>query len=67
MIEVKAANEMNDPEVQEKAKAAIKYFNYATEYITEHGGKPWKYALLPHDKIAKNSSFKGIVSPYILK
>lgn len=67
MIEVKAANEINDAEVQEKAAAAIKYCNYATEYTAEHGGKPWKYALLPHDKIAKNSSFKGIGSPYILK
>jgi type III restriction enzyme len=67
MIEVKAANEMQDPEVQAKAAAALKYCNYATEYTAEHGGKPWKYALIPHDKVAKNSSFKGIVSPNTLK
>jgi type III restriction enzyme len=67
MVEVKAANEMQDPEVQAKAAAAIKYCNYATEYTTEHGGKAWKYVLIPHDKVAKNSSFKGIVSPNILK
>lgn len=28
----------------------------------EQGGKPWKYVLIPHDKVAKNSSFKGLVS-----
>lgn len=58
MIEVKAANEMQDPEVQAKAAAAIKYSNYATEYTAENGGKGWKYVLIPHDKVAKNSSFK---------
>lgn len=67
MIEVKAVNEMQDPEVQAKAAAAITYCNYATEYTAEHGGKAWKYVLIPHDKVAKNSSFKGIVSPNILK
>lgn len=61
MIETKAANEINDPEVQEKAKSAIKYCNYATEFTAENGGKPWKYALIPHDKVGKNSSFKGLV------
>lgn len=32
LIEVKAANEMQDLEVQAKAAAALKYCNYATEY-----------------------------------
>ena len=58
---------MQDPEVQAKAAAAIKYCNYATEYTAEHGGKAWKYVLIPHDKVAKNSSFKGIVTPNIMK
>lgn len=61
MLEVKAANEITDIEVQAKAAAAIKYCNYASEYTAEHGGKPWKYALIPHDKIAKNNSFRGVV------
>jgi type III restriction enzyme len=58
---------MKDPEVLEKAKAAIKYCNYTTEYTAEHGGKPWKYVLIPHDKVGKNGSFKGTVSQYIIK
>lgn len=67
MIEVKAANELQDSEVQAKAAAAVKYCNYATEYTAENGGKPWKYVLIPHDKVAKNSSVKGVVSPNIVK
>jgi type III restriction enzyme len=67
MIEIKAANKMNDADVLEKAKAAIKYCNYATEYTSENGGKPWKYVLIPDDKVAKNGSFKGSVLPYTVK
>ena len=66
MIETKAANEVNTEEVKEKGYSAIKYCKYASEYTKEHGGKPWRYVLIPHDKVAKNSSFKGIVSPNIL-
>lgn len=61
MVEIKAANEMSNPEVLDKAKAAIKYCNYATEYTAENGGKPWKYALVPHDKVGKNGSFRGLI------
>lgn len=66
MIETKAANEVDDPEVLVKAAAALRYCKYATEYTDENGGKPWKYVLIPHDKIAKNNSFKGIVLPHII-
>ena len=61
MIETKAANAVDATEIQAKAQAAIKYCKYATEYTAEHGGKPWKYALIPHDQVSKNSSFKGLV------
>jgi len=67
LLEPKAANEVSSPEVQEKATAALKYCKYATEYTAEHGGKPWKYVLIPHDQVTKTSSFKGVVSPNIFK
>jgi type III restriction enzyme len=67
MIETKAANAMDAAEIQAKAHAALKYCKYATEYTAEFGGKPWKYVLIPHDKVERNSSFKGIVSPNIYK
>jgi type III restriction enzyme len=67
LLEPKAANEINDENVQAKAAAALKYCNYATEYTAEFGGKPWKYALIPHDQVSKTSSFKGVVSNNIYR
>lgn len=66
MIETKAANEIDDPDVQAKAVKAVLYCKYATEFTKANGGKQWKYALIPHDKVAKNNSFKGIVLPHII-
>jgi len=57
---------MMTSEVQEKAKSAIKYCRYASAFTAEHGGKPWKYALITHDVVTKNSSFKGLVVPRVL-
>jgi type III restriction enzyme len=61
MIETKAANEMKSIEVLEKAKAAIKYCKYASEYTSAHNGKPWSYVLVPHDEVSKSNSFDGVV------
>jgi type III restriction enzyme len=67
LIETKAANAVDMTEIQAKAQAALKYCKYATEYTAEHGGKQWKYVLIPHDQVTKTSSFKGVVSPNIFK
>lgn len=67
LIETKAANAVDTTEIQAKAQAALKYCKYATEFTSEHGGKPWKYALIPHDQVTKTSSFKGVVTPNIFK
>jgi type III restriction enzyme len=53
--------------VQAKKIAALKYCEYANEFINEQGGKEWKYAIIPHDKVVKNGSFKGVVSNNIYK
>lgn len=67
LVETKRADEVQSPEVKAKAQAAVKYCNYATEYTTENGGKPWKYALIPHDQVSKTSSFRGVVVPNIIQ
>lgn len=66
MIETKAADDIKTEEVQAKKVAALKYCEYANEFIKESGGKQWKYAIIPHDKVVKNGSFQGVVLPYIL-
>ena len=62
MLEPKASNEMQDPVVLAKRDVAVTWCENASNYSVQHGGKPWKYVLIPHDKIADNYSLTGIVS-----
>jgi len=64
MLEPKARNEMEDPIVLAKREVAVTWCNHATAYALKHGGKPWKYALIPHDKIADNLTLLGIDSQF---
>jgi type III restriction enzyme len=52
IIEIKAANEIQNAEVLEKKAAAENYCTYATEYTSTNGGKPWRYLLIPHNEVA---------------
>ncbi len=54
MLEPKARNEMDHPLVLAKKEVAEQWCARASEYNVKHGGKPWRYALIPHDKIAEN-------------
>ncbi len=51
MVETKASADMRDPEVQAKADVAARWCQHASEYAEQHGRKPWKYLLIPHDEI----------------
>jgi type III restriction enzyme len=61
VIEVKAANEVESREVQEKARAAREWCQHATEG-RKQGGKTWKYALIRHDRVATSSTFAGLTT-----
>lgn len=54
MLETKMRSELDDPEVLAKKSAAELWCERATSYAVPHGGKPWRYVLLPHDVIAEN-------------
>jgi len=41
-------------EVTEKAKAGVKWCENASHYLKQHGGKEWKYLLIPHDEVKDN-------------
>src|SRR6266851_2392328 len=64
IAEVKARNEMDDPEVQAKATAARTWVGYANEHAIAVGGKPWRYMLLPHDAILASSTLSGLVKSF---
>lgn len=61
MLEPKARNEMDDPAVLAKKEAAERWCARATEHSVSHGGKPWRYSLVPHDRIAENMTVDGLV------
>lgn len=59
MIEVKAANQTDNEEVQEKAKAASKWCECASKVDAD--GKTWEYRLVPGDKIVVGNTFKYVI------
>lgn len=58
MIEVKAANQTETEEVQEKAKAAIKWCECASKVDAD--GKMWEYRLIPRDRINIGNTLKYV-------
>lgn len=64
LIEIKRLSEMEDPEVQAKARAASMWCSFATQHELEHGGKPWKYALIPHDAVTSAATLGYLIDRY---
>jgi type III restriction enzyme len=64
MLEPKASNQMTDTEVLAKRDVAVEWCKRASEYVLTYGGKPWTYALIPHDAIADNMTIEGLVAQY---
>jgi type III restriction enzyme len=62
MIETKARNEMITPEVAAKRQAAEEWCVNASKHVATYGGKPWRYALVPHDVIAENMGLTALVA-----
>jgi type III restriction enzyme len=62
MLEPKSTKELDDAEVQAKAKAAEEWCHHASGYARSVGGKQWTYALLPHDLIHEGMSIKGLLA-----
>jgi type III restriction enzyme len=67
MLEPKARNEMEDPVVRAKRDVATTWCNNATDHALKHGGKPWKYALIPHDLITDNRSLASLIEQHVGK
>lgn len=61
MLEVKARNKIRDEDTLAKTKAGVAW----CETMSKATGKLWSYELTPHDAIAQNKSFRGIISSAI--
>ena len=66
MMEPKASNQMQDPDVLAKRDVAIEWCRHATTHAASYGGKPWSYLLIPHDAIADNMTIEGLVRQYAI-
>ncbi len=64
MLEPKMATQMQDKDVLAKRDVAIQWCGWATEHAKTYGGKPWQYALIPHDVIAENMTLEFLLKQY---
>ncbi len=60
MLEPKASNQMETPEVLAKKEAAETWCKNASEHNQKNGGKPWEYMLISHDVISDSMTLEGI-------
>ncbi|WP_062788640.1 DEAD/DEAH box helicase [Novosphingobium capsulatum] len=62
IVEIKAENQMRDPTVQEKARAAAEWVKHANEFAAEGDGKPWRYALIPDSDVTESATLAGLLT-----
>jgi type III restriction enzyme len=62
LVEVKAHNEMTDPVVLAKARAATAWCEHATEY--RGLGQRWSYLLVPDEAITGNATLAGLAAQF---
>jgi type III restriction enzyme len=58
VLEVKARDQINDEDVQAKARAGLAW----CRVMSKATGKVWEYKLILHDAIQPTASFRGIIS-----
>lgn len=61
IVEVKGEDKINDDDVKEKSKKAIKFCEVVSNWSKENGKKEWKYLFIPSKEIMPSSSFKNLV------
>jgi len=64
MLEPKMAAQMGDKDVLAKRDVATQWCRWASQHANTYGGKPWKYALIPHDVIAENMSLDFLLKQH---
>jgi type III restriction enzyme len=64
MLEPKAEDEIGTAEVEAKRRAAVQWCQHASEHSATFGGKPWRYALIPHNAVQSNMSLEGLARTF---
>jgi hypothetical protein len=60
----KAAGEIAEPEVLDKARVAALWCRHATDHARQNGGKPWRYLLISHDAIDAGRTLAGLARQF---
>jgi len=64
MLEPKARNQIDAPDVLAKKEVAVKWCTHASNFACDVGGKPWRYVLIPHDAISENMTLAGLAQQF---
>ena len=64
LCEPKRKDQLEDPVVLAKARAASTWCKHATDYEIAHQGKRWRYFLIPHDGIGDNMTIAGLLKNF---
>lgn len=64
MMEPKRSTQMEQGEVEQKAKAAGRWCRFANEHAEKRGGKLWSYLLIPHDAIELSRSIAALKAEF---
>jgi type III restriction enzyme len=43
---------------------AVAWCKHASDNAQRHGGKAWKYLLIPHDEIQENKTIEGLAERF---
>lgn len=62
MMESKRLSDVDDDDVVAKKAAAEVWCRHATDWTRQHEGKPWRYVLIPHDRVAENMTISGLLA-----
>jgi len=62
IVEVKADNELEAPDVVSKAAAATAWVTNANSLLSKLGKKTWRYLLVPASRVTESSTFSGLSS-----
>lgn len=60
IVEIKSERDMDDPMVQEKARAARAWAGHANEFSAEGDGKNWGYALISELSVTEAMTWSGV-------
>ncbi len=64
MLEPKKRAELGDAAVIAKQAAAVRWCANASDHALSHGGKSWRYVLIPHDEIVENMTLEGLAERF---